>query len=90
MAPLKSLEKEYPLIDSIFQSFCASHAIFSGSLLFPYFFSFQFHSSLFSELAYEIPLSFSVEDFLLHDIDALIALADNHCASQTLKQVRVT
>ncbi|KAK8463894.1 hypothetical protein PHAVU_011G067900 [Phaseolus vulgaris] len=56
MAPLKSLEKEYPLIDSIFQSFCASHAIFS------------------------------VEDFLLHDIDALIALADNHCASQTLKQ----
>ncbi|XP_017411391.1 DNA repair protein RAD51 homolog 4 isoform X1 [Vigna angularis] len=56
MAPLKSLEKEYPLIDSNFQSFCASHAIFS------------------------------VQDFLLHDIDALIALADNHCASQTLKQ----
>ncbi|KAK7312501.1 hypothetical protein VNO77_36404 [Canavalia gladiata] len=29
MAPLKSLEKEYPLIDSNFQSFCASHGIFS-------------------------------------------------------------
>nr|XP_029147209.1 DNA repair protein RAD51 homolog 4 isoform X4 [Arachis hypogaea] len=29
MAPLKSMEKEYPLIDSHFQSFCASHAIFS-------------------------------------------------------------
>ncbi|CAJ1933068.1 unnamed protein product [Sphenostylis stenocarpa] len=56
MAPIKSLEKEYPLIDTNFQSFCASHAIFS------------------------------VEDFLLHDIDALIALADNHSASQTLKQ----
>ncbi|KAG4988637.1 hypothetical protein JHK82_030974 [Glycine max] len=31
MAPLKSLEKEYPLIDSNFQTFCASHGIFSGS-----------------------------------------------------------
>ncbi|KAL2328707.1 hypothetical protein Fmac_022134 [Flemingia macrophylla] len=56
MAPLKSLEKEYPLIDSNFQSFCASHGIFS------------------------------VEDFLLHDLDALIAFADNHSTSQTLKQ----
>ncbi|XP_020214808.1 DNA repair protein RAD51 homolog 4 isoform X1 [Cajanus cajan] len=56
MAPLKSLEKEYPLIDSNFQSFCSSHGIFS------------------------------VEDFLLHDLDALIAFADNHPTSQTLKQ----
>ncbi|GAV57867.1 Rad51 domain-containing protein, partial [Cephalotus follicularis] len=29
MAPLKSLEREYPLIDSNFQNFCASHAIFT-------------------------------------------------------------
>ncbi|KAK7257777.1 hypothetical protein RIF29_32000 [Crotalaria pallida] len=57
MAPLKSLEKEYPIIDSNFQSFCASHAIFS------------------------------VEDFLLHDLDALIAFADNNrTCSHTLKQ----
>ncbi|RDX95835.1 DNA repair protein RAD51-like 4 [Mucuna pruriens] len=54
MAPLKSLEKEHPLIDSNFQSFCASNGIFS--------------------------------DFLLHDLDTLIALADNHSTSQTLKQ----
>ncbi|KAL5169429.1 DNA repair protein RAD51 4 [Glycine soja] len=33
MAPLESLEKEYPLIDSNFQSFCASHGIFSDFLL---------------------------------------------------------
>ncbi|KAE9593237.1 putative ATP diphosphatase [Lupinus albus] len=57
MAPLKSLEKEYPIIDANFQSFCASHTIFS------------------------------VEDFLLHDLDALIAFADNdHTCSHTLKQ----
>lgn len=56
MAPLKSLEKEYSLIDSNFQSFCASHGIFS------------------------------VEDFLLHDLDALIASAENLSASQSLKQ----
>ncbi|XP_044481836.1 DNA repair protein RAD51 homolog 4-like isoform X3 [Mangifera indica] len=29
MAPLKSLETEYPIIDANFQNFCASHAIFS-------------------------------------------------------------
>ncbi|KAH7572435.1 hypothetical protein JRO89_XS04G0256700 [Xanthoceras sorbifolium] len=29
MAPLKSLEREYPIIDSEFQNFCASHGIFS-------------------------------------------------------------
>lgn len=29
MAPLKSLEQEYPFIDSNFHTFCASHAIFS-------------------------------------------------------------
>ncbi|XP_031247554.1 DNA repair protein RAD51 homolog 4 isoform X2 [Pistacia vera] len=29
MAPLKSLEPEYPIIDVNFQNFCASHAIFS-------------------------------------------------------------
>ncbi|KAK7262412.1 hypothetical protein RJT34_29985 [Clitoria ternatea] len=56
MAPLKSLEKEYPLIDSNFLSFCASHAILS------------------------------VEDFLLHDLDTLIAFADNHSTSHRLKQ----
>ncbi|KAG5124232.1 hypothetical protein AAZX31_11G140000 [Glycine max] len=56
MAPLESLEKEYPLIDSNFQSFCASHGIFS------------------------------VEDFLLHDLDALLSFTDNHSTSQTLKQ----
>ncbi|KAG5527782.1 hypothetical protein RHGRI_028654 [Rhododendron griersonianum] len=29
MAPLKSLEREYPIVDSNFQQFCASHSIFS-------------------------------------------------------------
>ncbi|XP_022729044.1 DNA repair protein RAD51 homolog 4 isoform X3 [Durio zibethinus] len=29
MAPLKNLETEYPIIDSNFQNFCASHGIFS-------------------------------------------------------------
>ncbi|KAK9280265.1 hypothetical protein L1049_013953 [Liquidambar formosana] len=29
MAPLKSLERDYPIIDSNFQQFCASHGIFS-------------------------------------------------------------
>ncbi|KAF7805510.1 DNA repair protein RAD51-like protein 4 isoform X2 [Senna tora] len=56
MAPLKSLEQEYPLIDSSFQAFCASHDIFS------------------------------VEDFILHDIDVLIAFADKLSASRRLKQ----
>ncbi|XP_039689473.1 DNA repair protein RAD51 homolog 4 isoform X3 [Medicago truncatula] len=56
MAPLNSLSKEYPLIDSNFQTFCASHAIYS------------------------------VEDFLLHDLDALFASAANHSNSERLKQ----
>ncbi|PNX71500.1 DNA repair protein rad51 4-like [Trifolium pratense] len=56
MAPLNSLEKEYPLIDSNFQIFCASHAIYS------------------------------VEDFLLHDIDALFTSATNRSSSQKLNQ----
>ncbi|KAK2382676.1 DNA repair RAD51 protein [Trifolium repens] len=56
MAPLNSLAKEYPLIDSNFLTFCASHAIYS------------------------------VEDFLLHDIDALFTSATNHSSSQRLKQ----
>ncbi|KAJ7980910.1 DNA repair protein RAD51-like 4 [Quillaja saponaria] len=29
MAPLKSMEQEYPIIDAAFQKFCASHGIFS-------------------------------------------------------------
>ncbi|XWS74183.1 hypothetical protein CRYUN_Cryun02cG0193900 [Craigia yunnanensis] len=29
MSPLKNLEREYPIIDSNFQQFCASHGIFS-------------------------------------------------------------
>ncbi|KAL5055965.1 hypothetical protein RYX36_036647 [Vicia faba] len=56
MAPLNSLEKEYPLIDSNFQTFCASHSIYS------------------------------VEDFLLHDLDALFTSAANHSTSHRLKQ----
>ncbi|CAL5211383.1 unnamed protein product [Lathyrus oleraceus] len=56
MAPLNSLENEYPLIDSNFQTFCASHAIYS------------------------------VEDFLLHDLDALLTSAAKHSTSQRLKQ----
>ena len=32
MGSLKSLECEYPIIDSDFQNFCASHGIFSGPL----------------------------------------------------------
>ncbi|XP_004505899.1 DNA repair protein RAD51 homolog 4 isoform X2 [Cicer arietinum] len=57
MAPLNSLEKEYPLIDANFQTFCASHAIYS------------------------------VEDFLLHDLDALFASASNPSTSHRLKQL---
>ncbi|XP_027087858.1 DNA repair protein RAD51 homolog 4-like [Coffea arabica] len=56
MAPLKSLESEYPIIDSDFRQFCASHAIFS------------------------------VEDFLVHDIYVLMALAEEHDTSDRLKQ----
>lgn len=32
MGSLKSLESDYPIIDSNFQNFCASHGIFSGPL----------------------------------------------------------
>ncbi|XP_028775720.1 DNA repair protein RAD51 homolog 4 isoform X2 [Neltuma alba] len=56
MAPLKSLQQEYPLVDSGFQAFCASHGIFS------------------------------VEDFLLYDVDVLISSADKQSTSQRLKQ----
>ncbi|XP_054812727.1 DNA repair protein RAD51 homolog 4 isoform X3 [Prosopis cineraria] len=56
MAPLKSLQQEYPLVDSSFQAFCASHGIFS------------------------------VEDFLLYDVDVLISSADKQSTSQRLKQ----
>ncbi|XP_019177517.1 PREDICTED: DNA repair protein RAD51 homolog 4 isoform X2 [Ipomoea nil] len=55
MAPLKSLEQRYPIIDSNFQGFCASHGIFS-------------------------------EDFLLHDMHALVVSAEQHNTSARLKQ----
>lgn len=42
MAPLKSLEREYPIIDSSFQQFCASHGIFSGPFSF-LFYKIQFY-----------------------------------------------
>ncbi|KAB2606830.1 DNA repair protein RAD51-like protein 4 [Pyrus ussuriensis x Pyrus communis] len=56
MAPLKSLEAEHPVIDSNFQTFCASHGIFS------------------------------VEDFLIHDLDELAGSAQQHPTSEKLKQ----
>ncbi|KAK0572180.1 hypothetical protein LWI29_027440 [Acer saccharum] len=56
MAPLKSLERQYPIIDSDFQNFCASHSIFS------------------------------VEDFLIHDLYELTALAEQHPTSERLKE----
>ncbi|XP_015582045.1 DNA repair protein RAD51 homolog 4 isoform X1 [Ricinus communis] len=56
MAPLKSLEKSYSILDSNFQSFCASHAIFT------------------------------VEDFLIQDLDALATLAEQEPTSQRLKE----
>jgi hypothetical protein len=37
MAPLKSLEQEYPIIDYNFHNFCASHGIFSGPFSPPTF-----------------------------------------------------
>lgn len=91
MAPLNSLENEYPLIDSNFQTFCASHAIYSGSfplILFP-----TFSNSIFQILfiqCHHYSFFSSVEDFLLHDLDALLTSAAKHSTSQRLKQVRVT
>lgn len=54
MAPLKSLERDNPLINFNFIQFCASHGIFT------------------------------VEDFLLHDTNALIASAQKQFKSETL------
>ncbi|KAK4791424.1 hypothetical protein SAY86_031837 [Trapa natans] len=56
MPPLKSLGPGFPVIDSDFQSFCASLGILS------------------------------VEDFLLHDLDALAAQADLRPSPERLKQ----
>ncbi|KAI5390988.1 DNA repair protein rad51d, variant 5 [Lathyrus oleraceus] len=87
MAPLNSLENEYPLIDSNFQTFCASHAIYSGSfplILFP-----TFSNSIFQILfiqCHHYSFFSSVEDFLLHDLDALLTSAAKHSTSQRLKQ----
>lgn len=39
MAPFEALEQDYPLIDSAFRIFCASHAIFTGPVCLSYFFS---------------------------------------------------
>lgn len=35
MAPLEDLEQDYPIIDSNFRMFCASHGIFTGSFSRP-------------------------------------------------------
>ncbi|KZV23933.1 hypothetical protein F511_23077 [Dorcoceras hygrometricum] len=56
MAPLEALALEYPLIDSNFRKFCASHAIYT------------------------------VEDFLIHDLYALAAFAEQDCSPDKLKQ----
>ena len=65
MAPLESLEKEYPLIDSNFQSFCASHGFFSGSVsLSLYHFSLFFDFIIFSVAhTLTIPLSSQLKIF---------------------------
>ncbi|XP_028944274.1 DNA repair protein RAD51 homolog 4 isoform X6 [Malus domestica] len=60
MAPLKSLEAEHPVIDSNFQTFCASHGIFS------------------------------VEEFLIHDLDELAGAAQQHPTCEKLKQQGIT
>ncbi|KDP44181.1 hypothetical protein JCGZ_05648 [Jatropha curcas] len=56
MAPLKSLEAQYSILDSNFQLFCASHGIFT------------------------------VEDFLIHDVSVLTALAEQKPFSGRLKE----
>ncbi|XP_057533998.1 DNA repair protein RAD51 homolog 4 isoform X1 [Amaranthus tricolor] len=56
MGLLKSMEDEYPLIDSIFQEFCGSRGIFT------------------------------VEDFLIHDLNALISFAEKQPYSERLIQ----
>ncbi|PKI36394.1 hypothetical protein CRG98_043176 [Punica granatum] len=56
MPPLKSLETEFPILDSNFRSFCASHGILT------------------------------VEDFLLHDLHALAAHAEEQPSSERLRQ----
>ncbi|GMG98227.1 hypothetical protein Nepgr_000067 [Nepenthes gracilis] len=56
MAPLKSLERDYPIIDSEFQHFCAFHGIFT------------------------------VEDFLIHDLNALVMFVWKQPNSERLKQ----
>ncbi|PIN18456.1 ATP diphosphatase [Handroanthus impetiginosus] len=56
MAPLEALERDYPLIDSNFRMFCASHGIFT------------------------------VEDFLVHDLNALEAFTEQDYARDKIKQ----
>ncbi|KAL8516189.1 hypothetical protein ACS0TY_014750 [Phlomoides rotata] len=56
MGPLEALERDYPLIDFNFRSFCASHTIFT------------------------------VEDFLVHDLNALEGFAGREYAPEKLKQ----
>ncbi|OVA01430.1 DNA recombination and repair protein Rad51 [Macleaya cordata] len=60
MPPLECLECEFPIIDTNFRQFCASHGIFS------------------------------VEDFLVHDIYVLVALAERQSTSNKLKQGGIT
>ncbi|XP_011623339.1 DNA repair protein RAD51 homolog 4 isoform X2 [Amborella trichopoda] len=56
MPPLKSLQHQFPSIDSNLLHFCASHGIFS------------------------------VEDFLVHDLYMLVALAERQTSSKGLKE----
>uniref|UniRef100_A0A2P2LSX9 Uncharacterized protein MANES_11G135500 n=1 Tax=Rhizophora mucronata TaxID=61149 RepID=A0A2P2LSX9_RHIMU len=46
MSALKSLERYYPILDSHFQSFCASHGIFTGPFIL-FYLSLSPYSSFF-------------------------------------------
>lgn len=83
MAPLKSLEQVCALIDSNFQTFCASHGIFTGTF---FFFPFDF-DSIFNIKLHHFDL-LPVEDFLIHDLYVLAAFAEQQPASEKLKQVK--
>lgn len=107
MAPLDSLEPNYPLIDSDFRRFCASQGIFSGFVLIPSslslgwiqcFVNYPFLTyfvSLLVEIIWFFILKFSilsllltVDDFLIHDLYMLAALAEQYPSSDRLKEVR--
>ncbi|KAK6935932.1 DNA recombination and repair protein Rad51-like, C-terminal [Dillenia turbinata] len=76
MGLLKHLERDFPIIDSDFQRFCASHGILSDCFDFT-----QFHLILALAI-----YPHAVEDFLFHDLYVLAAFAEAQSTSERLKQ----